>query len=87
MLAPTSIAEDKTFRPWNTSPTVSLTRNLPRDVDADILLLGGDVRSILYTTYVEQDARLAELKTPVYNELPPRKLDITWCEPHDFNIG
>lgn len=37
------------------SPAVDLTRYLPQDVKADILLLGcGDVRHILFTAFVNR---------------------------------
>lgn len=87
MLAPTGVINDNRFRPWGAAPVVSLTRNLPRDGDADILVLGGDVRNLLYTAYTEQDPEKAGLKSPAYNDLPPRKLDVTWCEIDDFNLG
>ena len=87
MLAPTAIASNKQFRPWGTAPAVSLTRNLPRDGDADVLVLEGGIRNLLYTAYTEQDLNKAELRSPTYDDLPQRKLDVTWCEAKVFNIG
>lgn len=38
--------------PFGDTPAVCLTRDLPREQDADILLLGcGDVRNLLFTSY------------------------------------
>jgi Domain of unknown function (DUF4470) len=42
----------------NTS-AVNLTQDLPSEQDADVMLLScGDVRSILFTTYMEQGMHL-----------------------------
>ncbi|KAK4159070.1 hypothetical protein QBC43DRAFT_304988 [Cladorrhinum sp. PSN259] len=49
------------------NPAVSLTQDLPRGIDADILTIsGGDVRDILYTVFSEKG-------------FPDRRLDITAC--------
>ncbi|KAL2186488.1 hypothetical protein L209DRAFT_780451 [Thermothelomyces heterothallicus CBS 203.75] len=56
-------------------PAVSLSEDLPKGVDADILLLGcGDVRNILYTIFVERG-------------LPERKLDFTACDVDEYVIA
>lgn len=56
-------------------PAVSLTEDLPKGIDADILLLGcGDVRNILYTAFVERG-------------LPERRLDFTVCDLGEYGIG
>ncbi|KAL2163282.1 hypothetical protein VTH06DRAFT_5338 [Thermothelomyces fergusii] len=56
-------------------PAVSLTEDLPKGVDADILLLGcGDVRNILYTAFVERG-------------LPERRLDFTACDVDEYVIA
>jgi hypothetical protein len=63
------------FHAGSFGPAVSLTEDLPQGVDADILLLGcGDVRNIIYTSFVEQGP-------------PKRKLDITACDVDGFTIG
>ncbi|KAI0838348.1 hypothetical protein F5Y06DRAFT_267925 [Hypoxylon sp. FL0890] len=68
MFTPSTIPYITQFYPLGNTPAVSLTRGLPQDIDADILLLGcGDVRNILFTAYSERG-------------FPPRKLDITCCD-------
>ncbi|KAE9992238.1 hypothetical protein EG327_009616 [Venturia inaequalis] len=55
------------FYPIGNTPAVCLTRDIPREIPAKILLLGcGDVRNILYTCYVDSDTS--------------RQLDITSCD-------
>ncbi|KAI6748349.1 hypothetical protein HG530_015629 [Fusarium avenaceum] len=50
------------------TPATSLTKSVPQGQDVDILSLGcGDLRNILYTTYLEKG-------------LPQRKIDITCCD-------
>ncbi|KAI7773736.1 hypothetical protein LA080_010012 [Diaporthe eres] len=74
MLTPTILNVVLPFYAVGDSPAVTLTRNVPQGVDADILLLGsGDVRHILYTAYHEKG-------------LPTRKLDITSCDLEDVII-
>jgi hypothetical protein len=47
------------FYPIGNTPAVQLTRDLPREQPADILLLGcGDVRNILFTVYADHDTSL-----------------------------
>jgi len=47
------------FYPIGNTPAVQLTRDLPREQPADILLLGcGDVRNILFTVHVDHDTSL-----------------------------
>lgn len=44
------------FYPIGNTPAVLLTRDLPPELPADILLLGcGDVRNILFTLYMEEN--------------------------------
>ncbi|KAK3292980.1 uncharacterized protein B0H64DRAFT_327590 [Chaetomium fimeti] len=63
------------FHAGSFEPAVSLTEDLPQGVDADILLLGcGDVRNIIYTSFVEQG-------------MPERNLDITACDIDEFVIA
>lgn len=58
MLTPTILNVVLPFYAVGDSPAVTLTRNVPQGVDADILLLGsGDVRHILYTAYHEKGLR------------------------------
>lgn len=58
MLTPTILNPALPFDAVGNTPAVSLTRNVPQGVDADILLLGsGDVRHILYTAYHEKGFR------------------------------
>jgi hypothetical protein len=48
------------FYPIGNTPAVNLTRDLPREQPANILLLGcGDVRNILFTVYADQDSGLS----------------------------
>lgn len=65
MLTPT-IVDISAFRyPIGNTPAVCLTRDVPREKDADILLLGcGDARNILFTSY--SDHGIGQL-TPVYS--------------------
>ncbi|OTA99712.1 hypothetical protein M426DRAFT_67268 [Hypoxylon sp. CI-4A] len=68
MFSPSVLPYFRYFYPIGNTPAVSLTRDLPQGVDADILLLGcGDVRNILFTAYSEQG-------------FPSRKFDITCCD-------
>lgn len=58
MMTPTVFNVVHPFCGVANTPAVSLTRNVPQGVDADILLLGsGDVRHILYTAYHEKGLR------------------------------
>lgn len=58
MLTPTVFDIAQPFHGLGNTPAVSLTRNVPQGVAADILLLGsGDVRHILYTAYHERGLR------------------------------
>ncbi|KAG8788978.1 hypothetical protein FRC12_014050, partial [Ceratobasidium sp. 428] len=58
------------FYPLGNTPAVSLTRDLPPEQPADILLLGcGDPRHILYTCYAD-----------VTPSLESRKIDVTCCD-------
>lgn len=75
MLTPSLHATVRPFYAIGNTPAVSLTRDLPQGVDADILLLGcGDVRHILYTCYAERG-------------FPTRRLDVTGCDIEDNIIG
>ncbi|RMD41817.1 hypothetical protein DV735_g3339, partial [Chaetothyriales sp. CBS 134920] len=66
MLHNTHTATYTYFYPIGSSPAVCLTRHLPPEQDADILLLGcGDARNILFTLAQQQI---------------PRDLDITCCD-------
>ena len=54
MLHPTFVNIVSFFYPLGNTPAVCLTQELPRDQNANVLLLGcGDVRSILFTAYAE----------------------------------
>jgi len=45
------------FYPVGNTSAVHLTRNLPREQTARILLLGcGDIRNIVFTVYMDQDS-------------------------------
>lgn len=58
MLTPTILNVVHPFYAVGATRAVTLTRNVPQGVDADILLLGsGDVRHILYTAYHEKGLR------------------------------
>lgn len=44
------------FYPVGNTSAVHLTRNLPIEEPADVLLLGcGDIRNVLFTVYTDQD--------------------------------
>jgi hypothetical protein len=59
MYAPVVVDIVTFFYPIGNTPAVQLTRDLPREQPADILLLGcGDVRNILFTVYADQDTSL-----------------------------
>lgn len=52
MLHPTFVNIISYFYPLGNTPAVCLTQDLPREQDANVLLLGcGDVRNILFTSY------------------------------------
>ena len=52
MARPVVWPTNPTFYPFGDTPPVALLRDVPLEVDADVLLLGcGDPRSILYTIH------------------------------------
>jgi len=56
MYAPVVVDIVTYFYPVGNTSAVHLTRNLPLDESASILLLGcGDVRNILFTVYADQN--------------------------------
>ncbi|RMZ67763.1 MYND finger [Pyrenophora seminiperda CCB06] len=62
------------FYPIGNTSAVHLTRNLPREQAARILLLGcGDIRNIVFTIYMDQDSG--------------RSLDFTCCDIQPDTIG
>lgn len=55
------------FYPIGNTPAICLTKDIPREIPAKLLLLAcGDVRNVLYTCYVDRNAS--------------RNLDITCCD-------
>jgi len=45
------------FYPIGNTSAIDLTRNLPREQTAQILLLGcGDIRNIMFTVYMDQES-------------------------------
>lgn len=79
------------FYPIGNTPAVQLTRDLPRETSADILLLGcGDARNILFTVYAEHDSSM-RLTLPwllgISLMMAARKLDITCCDIQGAIIG
>ncbi|MCJ1288093.1 hypothetical protein MMC26_007447 [Xylographa opegraphella] len=63
------------FYPLGNTPAVCLTQDLPPQQKANVLLLGcGDVRSILFTTYADKDAR-------------SRHIDYTCCDHEPAVLG
>ncbi|KAG7418192.1 hypothetical protein Forpe1208_v004728 [Fusarium oxysporum f. sp. rapae] len=67
MLTPTIAVKTSFFYAAGNTPATSLTRSVPQGQDATVLSLGcGDLRNILYTTYLEKG-------------LPQRKIDFTCC--------
>lgn len=65
MLTPTIAAKTSFLYAAGNTPATSLTRSNPHGQDVDILSLGcGDLRNVLYTTYLEK-----ELRKPSFNRL------------------
>lgn len=59
MYAPVIVDIVTFFYPIGNTPAVQLTRDLPPEQPADILLLGcGDVRNILFTVHTDHDSSL-----------------------------
>ncbi|KAF5642645.1 uncharacterized protein FTJAE_3533 [Fusarium tjaetaba] len=68
MLTPTIAVKTSFLYAAGNTPATSLTRSVPQGQDVSVLSLGcGDVRNILYTTYLEKG-------------LPQRKIDFTCCD-------
>lgn len=69
MLTPSLLIPITPFAPIGNArdtPAVSLTRGLPHGIDADILCLGcGDLRHILYTSYVERGLRKSPYRASI----------------------
>jgi len=64
MYAPVVVEIVTYFYPVGNTSAVHLTRNLPREEPADVLLLGcGDLRNILFTVYIDQD--LSQRASPI----------------------
>jgi hypothetical protein len=56
MYAPVVVDIVTYFYPVGNTSAIHLTRHLPPEEPADVLLLGcGDVRNILFTTYADQN--------------------------------
>lgn len=56
MYAPVVVEIISYFYPVGNTSAVHLTRNLPIEEPADVLLLGcGDLRNILFTLYADRD--------------------------------
>ncbi|TXC07331.1 hypothetical protein FocTR4_00003110 [Fusarium oxysporum f. sp. cubense] len=68
MLTPTIAVKTSFLYAAGNTPATSLTRSVPQGQDVTVLSLGcGDLRNILYTTYLEKG-------------LPQRKIDFTCCD-------
>ncbi|KAF4334724.1 hypothetical protein FBEOM_11435 [Fusarium beomiforme] len=68
MLTPTVAVKTGFLYAAGNTPATSLTRSVPQGQDAAVLSLGcGDLRNILYTTYLEKG-------------FPQRKIDFTCCD-------
>ncbi|KAF5003026.1 hypothetical protein FDECE_10409 [Fusarium decemcellulare] len=75
MLMPTVANKLGYFYAAGNTPATTLTRSLPQGQDGSILSLGcGDLRNILYTSYIEKG-------------FPQRKLDFTCCDVDDKIIA
>ncbi|KAJ4024025.1 hypothetical protein NW752_002589 [Fusarium irregulare] len=75
MLTPTIGVKSSFFYAFGNTPATSLTRCVPQGQDVDILSLGcGDLRNILYTTYIEKG-------------FPQRQIDFTCCDVADTIIA
>ncbi|KAF5619748.1 hypothetical protein F25303_12717 [Fusarium sp. NRRL 25303] len=68
MLTPTNAVKTSFLYAAGNTPATSLTRSVPQGQDVAVLSLGcGDLRNVLYTTYLEKG-------------LPQRKIDFTCCD-------
>ncbi|KAL7781403.1 hypothetical protein V8C43DRAFT_298404 [Trichoderma afarasin] len=68
MLTPTNAYRYRWLYAIGNTPATNLARSIPHGQDASLLSLGcGDLRNVLYTSYVQQG-------------LPGRKLDFTCCD-------
>ncbi len=62
MLHPTFVNVISFFYPVGNTPAVCLTQDLPREQNANVLLLGcGDVRNILFTGYADSGSSWSAL--------------------------
>ena len=91
MLTPTIGVKTAFFYAFGNTPATSLTRCVPQGQDVDILSLGcGDLRNILYTTYIEKGFRMFSFHrflTLWLTEAAQRQIDFTCCDVADTIIG
>ena len=75
------------FSPLGRVPAISLTQDLPCDLDADVLLLGcGNARNILFTIFSAEDNGAYSIYDS--NKVGfSRHLDITCCDIEPAVIG
>lgn len=91
MLTPTIAVKTSFLYAAGNTPATSLTRSVPQGQDVAVLSLGcGDLRNILYTTYLEKGLR--EYK-PIFPQdlkligLAQRKIDFTCCDVVEKILG
>jgi hypothetical protein len=76
MSAPVVVDIVTYFYPIGNTSAVHLTRNLPRNQTAEILLLGcGDIRNIVFTVYMDQGSGLCIM--PIVPESILTRLNIS----------
>ena len=78
MLHPTIVNIVSFFYPIGNTPAVCLTQDLPREQEADILLLGcGDVRNILFTIYSDNGSSLSSKEQVLRTRLTRSRIPST----------
>ncbi|WJG34750.1 TCP-1/cpn60 chaperonin family-domain-containing protein [Fusarium oxysporum Fo47] len=84
MLTPTIAVKTSFLYAAGNTPATSLTRSVPQGQDVTVLSLGcGDLRNILYTTYLEKGLREYQSTFPHHLKLirsAQRKIDFTCCD-------
>ncbi|KAH6606182.1 hypothetical protein Trco_005335 [Trichoderma cornu-damae] len=89
MLTPTVAYRYRWLYAIGNTAATDLARNIPHGQDASLLLLGcGDLRNILYTSYVEKGLVASQLTFAIFLlNLAARKLDFTCCDINENIIG
>ncbi|KAM0086557.1 hypothetical protein ACKRZS_000977 [Fusarium odoratissimum] len=91
MLTPTIAVKTSFLYAAGNTPATSLTRSVPQGQDVTVLSLGcGDLRNILYTTYLEKGLREYQSTFPHHLKLirsAQRKIDFTCCDVVEKIVG